>query len=130
MAAVMFKKRLGRLDHGPTKGGKAETTDYPTQYGKTLELREYFFGPAPTDIWEPVASRFDPVHFCLHHVDLRRLANYRIAVEMARARIDPSLLPEKTNDEQAGSILRLGSPGQSSKEFFTHQPQIQKAYTN
>lgn len=100
MAKVMPKYRKGRFDHGPTKGGNAEGMKYDEQYKRTVELGEYLFGPLPQDIWEPGQSRFYPTLFCMYHVDLRRLANYMIAVEKARASIDPALLPAP-EEEQA-----------------------------
>lgn len=88
MAQIMFKRRKGRFDHGPTKGGDAQGILFTEQYTRTLELYAYLFGPSPDDIWEPLGVRFNPTLFCLYHVDLRRLANYRIAVEMTRARLE------------------------------------------
>merc|ERR1719329_650065 len=41
MAKVMFKKRLGRFDHGPTKGGSAEGIRFEEQYTRTLEIYQY-----------------------------------------------------------------------------------------
>lgn len=76
MAKIMFKKRGGRFDHGPTKGGNAQGILFTEQYTRTLEIYEYMFGPSPPDIWEPLDKRFAPTLFCLYHVDLRRLSNY------------------------------------------------------
>jgi len=85
MAKVMPKFRKGRFDHGPTKGGKAEGMKYDEQYKRTLELCNYLFGAPTPDIWEPLDTRFNPILFCMYHVDLRRLANYMITVEKSRA---------------------------------------------
>jgi len=132
MAKVMFKKRLGRFDHGPTKGGDAQGVLFTEQYTRMLEINRYLFGPTPDDIWEPLERRFEPHLFCLYHVDLRRLSNYRIAVEMARSRLDQSLFGaidyNLYKDEQANSILKLGTPDQKGNQFFRPQHEVQKQY--
>lgn len=61
---------------------------FTEQYTRTLEIYRYLFGPSPDDIWEPLESRFNPTLFCMFHVDLRRLSNYRIAVEMTNLRLN------------------------------------------
>lgn len=110
MAKVMFKKRLGRFDHGPTKGGNAQGILFTEQYTRTLEIYRYLFGNPPDDIWEPLERRFEPTLFCLFHVDLRRLCNYRIAVEMTRERLQMPEAGEPIDEEQADSIVKLGLP--------------------
>jgi hypothetical protein len=53
---------LGRpLHHGPTAGGKAESTKFRAWYERTLSLYAKEFGvPPPADIWPPADVRFDP----------------------------------------------------------------------
>ena len=60
MAQLMPKHRRGRFDHGPTKGGSEESATYDDLYKETRDVREYLFGPAPTDIWETLEHRWDP----------------------------------------------------------------------
>jgi len=76
----MPKHRRGRFDHGPTKGGSEESAVYDDLYKETRDVREYLFGPAPADIWETLEHRWDPTYFCMYHTDLRRIANYAIAM--------------------------------------------------
>ena len=83
----MSKKRHGRFDHGPTKGGNAQGILFTEQYTRTLEIYNYLFGKSPDDIWEPLENRFNPTLFCLSHVDLRRLCNYKLVIEMTRDRL-------------------------------------------
>jgi len=119
MAKIMFKKRLGRFDHGPTKGGDAQGILFTEQYTRTLEICEYLFGPAPKDIWETLDKRFLPELFCMYHVDLRRVCNYRIAVEMARDRVDKSKLSLE-DDEMY--IVRLNPD--SKNHFFNQESKV------
>lgn len=130
MAKVMFKKRLGRFDHGPTKGGNAQGILFTEQYTRTLEIYRYLFGNPPDDIWEPLERRFEPTLFCLFHVDLRRLCNYRIAVEMTRERLQMPEAGEPIDEEQADSIVKLGLPSDPENRFFYHQGHIQRAYVD
>lgn len=130
MAKVMFKKRLGRFDHGPTKGGNAQGILFTEQYTRTLEIYRYLFGNPPDDIWEPLERRFTPALFCLYHVDLRRVCNYRIAVEMTRDRLQMDQADQPLDEEQATSIVKLGLPSDPENRFFYHHGHIQRAYVD
>ena len=47
------------LHHGPTRGGKTETTRFRDQYAATLASYRAAFGTAPpADIWPPQSERF------------------------------------------------------------------------
>jgi hypothetical protein len=57
--------------HGPTKGGKQESTKYGTQYNFTLDFYIEVFGcNAPADIWPDVKIRFSNV--CHQRVNMHQ----------------------------------------------------------
>lgn len=48
------------INHGPTKGGKAQGEHFHNQYARTLEFyREVFGEEPPADIWPAAERRFD-----------------------------------------------------------------------
>ena len=56
---------LGKqIHHGPTKGGKKETSKYTDWYEKTLHLYETIFHQLPPkDIWPDKQTRFEHIHY-------------------------------------------------------------------
>lgn len=49
-----------RIDHGPTKGGRAEADKYLDAYRRTLRAYQTEFGtPPPSDIWPDERIRFE-----------------------------------------------------------------------
>ena len=83
----MAGKHLGRFDHGPVIGGNGQGAYVSEQYAFTLDMYRYLFGEPPEDIWEPLETRYYADHFWMFNMDLRRLCNYRVTVEMNRNRM-------------------------------------------
>ena len=79
----------GKFEHNPTAGGKQEGDKYLQQYTSTLQLYQQFFGEPPSNIWEPIGLRFNPVWFSFFHIDLHRFANYMGSVELVDNEINP-----------------------------------------
>ena len=72
----------GRLDHGPTKGGRQESVKFENWYERTLDSYRKIFGDPPPDIWPPSEIRFGDD---LHYVRVNRKRN--CIIPRARLRI-------------------------------------------
>lgn len=65
----------------------------------------------------------------MYHVDLRRLANYRIAVEKTRERLGLGpLVKYESGDGQEDSIVCIGDPSQSGNDFFKRRQDVMDKY--
>jgi hypothetical protein len=74
--------------HAPSSGGSSEGDKFKSIYADTLSFyRAIFLLDAPSDVWEPIDTRFDNKNFEFRNINL-----YRLAVVFSMKTINPNFL--------------------------------------